>query len=53
MKTYLHVSHLQMFPNIGGDNVPQLVQVVLLREVGQVSVTPRNVLVYAMQVQTK
>ena len=48
MKTYLHVSHLKMFPNIGGDNVPQLVQVVLLCEVGKVPVAPRNVLVYTL-----
>ena len=42
-----------MLPDIGGHNVPQLVQVVLVCEVRKVPVTARHILVYAVQVQTK
>ena len=42
-----------MLPDIGGHNVPQDVQVPLLAVVLHAPVTARNILVYAVEIQTE
>ena len=42
---YLHVSDVQVLPDVGGDDVSQLFQVGQGQEVGQVAVAPLHILV--------
>ena len=42
---YLHVADVEIFPDVGRDDVPELLQIWQRQEVGQVPVTTLNVFV--------
>ena len=50
---HLHVSNVQVFPDISCHDIPQFVKVVLMHEVRMVSIAARNILVDPVEVQTK
>lgn len=50
---YLHVASVQVVPHVGGDDVPQPVQVLLAAEVLQGPVAPGHVLLNSVEVEAE